>query len=149
MIAKKLLGRSASLATIAATLGMIAAPLPALAQASPSPGGGLDLPTTINMLGSGDPNVRTATAIVNGAVVTGTDVDHRLALTVDAAQSAVPETEVQRLRGQILRNLIDETLKIQAAAAQEMGVSSAEVDQRYAEFARERGQSLGVVHGCL
>ena len=94
MIAKKLFSVSASLAAI----GMVGAPLPLMAQASPAIGGGLDLPATINMLGSGDPNVRTATAVVNGSVITGTDVDHRLALTIDAAQSEVPEAEVQRLR---------------------------------------------------
>ncbi|MEP2235222.1 MAG: peptidylprolyl isomerase [Alteripontixanthobacter sp.] len=136
MIAKKLFSVSASLAAI----GMVGAPLPLMAQASPAIGGGLDLPATINMLGSGDPNVRTATAVVNGSVITGTDVDHRLALTIDAAQSEVPEAEVQRLRGQILRNLIDETLKIQAAATEEMAVTAPEVEQRYAELARERFQ---------
>lgn len=136
MIAKKLFSVSASLAVI----GMVGAPLPLMAQASPAIGGGLDLPATINMLGSGDPNVRTATAVVNGSVITGTDVDHRLALTIDAAQSEVPGAEVQRLRGQILRNLIDETLKIQAAATEEMAVTAPEVEQRYAELARERFQ---------
>jgi len=38
---------------------------------------------------------------------------------------------------QVLRNLIDETLKIQAAAAQDMAVSSAEVDQRYLGLAQQ------------
>ena len=37
----------------------------------------------------------------------------------------------------MLRNLIDETLQIQAAAAQDMEVSSEEVNQRYAILAQQ------------
>ena len=40
-----------------------------------------------------------------------------------------------RLRVQVLRNLIDETLKIQAAAAAEMEVKREEVEQTYAQLA--------------
>ena len=138
VIAKRLFSFSAGLATLA----MAASPIAAMAQetpaSGPASGGVLNLPSTINMLGRGDPNVRTATAVVNGAVITGTDVDHRLALTVDAAQSEVPEAELQRLRMQILRNLIDETLKVQAAASDELDVTAEEVNRRYAELAAER-----------
>ena len=123
-----------------AAIGVATAPVAALAQASPQGGGGLNLPDTITMRGDSDPNVRSATAVVNGSVITGTDVDHRLALTIDAAQSEVPPEEIERLRRQILRNLIDETLKVQAAAAQDMAVEQAEVNARYTEIARERFQ---------
>src|SRR3546814_695897 len=60
-----------------------------------------------------DPNVRKATAIVNGDVITDTDVAQRLNLVLAANQIKVGEDERMRLRLQVLRNLIDEKLQIQ------------------------------------
>ena len=40
----------------------------------------LNLPKDVTVFGQSDPNVRKATAIVNGRIITGTDVDQRLAL---------------------------------------------------------------------
>src|SRR3546814_4034929 len=57
-------------------------------------------------------NVRKATAIVNGRIITGTDVDQRLALIITANGGKVSDEEKERLRVQVLRNLIDETLQI-------------------------------------
>ena len=49
-----------------------------------------------------------------------------------------------RVRMQVLRNLIDETLQIQAAIAQELDISQAEVDQTYARVAAQNfGQEPG------
>ena len=84
-----------------------------------------------------DPNVRRATARVNGNIITGTDVDHRVALILSAQDADLPAEEVQRLRLQVLRNLIDETLQVQEAAAQDMAVTSEEVEAAYERFARE------------
>ncbi|MCB2067226.1 MAG: peptidylprolyl isomerase [Erythrobacter sp.] len=90
----------------------------------------------------GDPNIRRATARVNGSIITGTDVDHRVALILSAQNADIPPEEIQRLRLQVLRNLIDETLQVQEAAAQEMPVTQDEVDSSYERFAREaRGMS--------
>ena len=69
---------------------------------------------------SGLPEVKVATAIVNGFVITGTDIDQRVALVTAASDAEVPPDEMLRLRVQVLRNLIDETLKIQAAEAADM-----------------------------
>lgn len=84
-----------------------------------------------------NPNNRSATAVVNGYVITGTDISQRVALVTNASQSEVSPEELQRLSGQVLRNLIDETIKIQAAEAQEIGVSKAQVDQTYAQLAAQ------------
>ncbi|WP_346033686.1 peptidylprolyl isomerase [Erythrobacter westpacificensis] len=84
-----------------------------------------------------DPNVRRATARVNGNIITGTDVDHRVALILSAQEQEFPPEEIQRLRLQVLRNLIDETLQVQEAAAQEMEVTSEEVEAAYERFAQE------------
>jgi len=101
-----------------------------------------NLPADVTMLGETNPNVRRATARVNGTIITGTDVDHRVALILVANEQAeVSEEEKQRLRLQVLRNLIDETLQIQEAAAQEMPVSDEEVMQTYTRVARDRFQS--------
>ncbi len=98
----------------------------------------LNLPENITMLGEANPNVRRATARVNGTIITGTDVDQRVALIIAANEGQIAPEEEQRLRLQVLRNLIDETLQIQEAAAQEMRVSPEEVAQTYARVARER-----------
>ncbi len=84
-----------------------------------------------------NPNLRRATARVNGAVITGTDVDHRVALILSAQEGQLPPEEIQRLRLQVLRNLIDETLQVQEAAAQDMAVTNEEVEAAYERFAQE------------
>ena len=87
------------------------------------------------MFGKADPDRRTATAIVNGFVITGTDIDQRLALVTASSEGPIPPEEMLRLRVQVLRNLIDETLKIQAAEAAELAVKREEVEQTYAQLA--------------
>ena len=90
----------------------------------------LDIPGGGQLLAKpNDPNVRRATAVVNGEIITGTDVDHRLALIVAANNDQLPPEEVERFRAQILTNLIDESLQIQEAAANEVEVTNEEVDQ--------------------
>lgn len=92
----------------------------------------LDVPQNVTVFGKTDPNVYKATAIVNGEIITATDVDHRLALVLLANEGRVSAEERERLRLQVLRNLIDETLQIQEAKAAEVEVKPEEVDQRYA-----------------
>ncbi|WP_232367273.1 peptidylprolyl isomerase [Altererythrobacter lutimaris] len=115
---------------------MALAPVAASAQqaAEPNP---LGLPDEVNVIGENDPNTRTATAIVNGHVITGTDVDHRLALLLSSSQRQVTEAELVQLRQRVLRNLIDETLQIQSAEAQEMPVETAQIEQTYARVAAQ------------
>ncbi len=95
----------------------------------------LNLPGSITLFGKGDPNLRKATAIVNGYVITGTDIDQRLALVVLANQGRVSDEERERLRLQVLRNIIDETLQIQEAKAHDVEISAAEVQQSYERVA--------------
>jgi peptidyl-prolyl cis-trans isomerase SurA len=127
---------SAGLAAAALPFG-----LPAYAQgattAAPAADNPLGIPADFNVYGEGNPNVRSATAVVNGYVITGTDIDQRVALVTNASDAEVSEEELQRLRVQVLRNLIDETLKIQAAEAQEIGVENAQVEQTYQQLAAQ------------
>lgn len=111
-------------------------PAPAEAQAISTGDDNFKFPENFQVMGSTDPNKRRATARVNGNIVTGTDVEQRMALIIAANQGAqIPEEELQRLRLQVLRNLIDETLQIQEAAAQEMAITQAEVDAAFQRYA--------------
>jgi peptidyl-prolyl cis-trans isomerase SurA len=81
------------------------------------------------------PSVVKASAIVNGEVITQTDIDQRLALLAIANGGKIAPDEIERLRQQVLRNLIDETLQIQAAKAAEIEVTDADIDKTVARVA--------------
>jgi peptidyl-prolyl cis-trans isomerase SurA len=121
------------------SLGLAIAPIAAQAQnaGGAQVGSSLNIPENATLLGKSDPNMRRATAMVNGAVITGTDVDQRTALLVAASEGNISDEELQRVREQVLRNLIDETLKIQEATAQEIVVSRDEINRRYAQVAAQ------------
>ena len=125
------------LLSVAAAAGLAATPIVGQAQQATAQGDLLGLPSDLSMLGETDPNRRVATALVNGFVITETDVNHRVALLLAANQRPVSDEEMIRIRMQVLRNLIDETLQIQAAEAQEMELPQAEVDQRYNRVAAQ------------
>lgn len=129
----------AMLASLAA-LAMVPAAAPAQTVAVPTAENPFGLPEDITIFGKTDPNRRAATAVVNGYVITGTDIDQRVALVTASSDAPVSEDELLRLRVQVLRNLIDETLKIQAAEAAEMKVTPNEVEETYQQLA---GQNFG------
>jgi peptidyl-prolyl cis-trans isomerase SurA len=95
----------------------------------------LNLPANPTVFGSAMPSVVKASAIVNGEVITQTDIDQRLALLAIANGGKIAPDEVERLRQQVLRNLIDETLQIQAAKAAEIEVTDADIDKTVARVA--------------
>ncbi len=137
-------------AVLGAMALLLAAPLagPASAQALASltnpaqrQAAALNLPD-ITVFGTVEPNVRKANAIVNGEIVTDTDVEHRLALVLIANGGRVSPEETQVLRLQVLRNLIDEKLQIQEARQRDVVITDQEVDQAYARV-RANFQSGG------
>jgi peptidyl-prolyl cis-trans isomerase SurA len=71
---------------------------------------------------------------VNGDVITGTDIDQRVALVILANEGQVPADEMQRLRQQVLRNLVDESLQIQAAKAAEIKIEPRDIDRYYQRY---------------
>lgn len=132
-ITRKALKRAvgASSMTLAA-LALTAAPV--LAQGANAQ---LNIPENPTMFGTNDPNVRRATAIINGEIVTGTDVEQRLALIVSANGGKIDAEEKERLRMQVLRNLIDETLQIQEAKASDVPADDAQVEATYERVATQ------------
>lgn len=112
------------------------------AVAQNAPQSNLDIPTNPQFFGDSDPSVRKATAIVNNEIITGTDVDHRMALVLMANQGRqLSPEDVQRLRAQTLRNLVDESLQIQAAAAEDIKITDAEIERYYERYAASMNQT--------
>ncbi len=147
------LGLTASVMTVAAAQPAASDPAADPSQApaqAESRQGEIVIPQNITVFATNNPNLRRATAVVNGDIVTGTDVDHRLALILAANDNKLPPEEVQRLRMQVLRNLIDESLQIQAAKAAEIEVEASEVDQTYARVAQQNfGQNTKAMDAYL
>jgi len=95
----------------------------------------LNLPENPQLFGTTLPSVIKATAIVNGEVITQTDIDQRVALLAIANGGEIPADELDRLRQQVLSNLIDETLQIQAAKAEEIEIADSDIDKTVARVA--------------
>jgi len=128
--------------------------LPVLAQQTNAPIVGANEQVTV--LGRADPSVRKATAIVNGDVVTDTDVEQRLNLVLAANQGRIEAEERERLRLQVLRNLIDEKLQIQEAKENDIEITDADVEQalgrvasnfrqtpaQFSDYLKARGTSM-------
>jgi peptidyl-prolyl cis-trans isomerase SurA len=142
----------ASIAGTALALGLASA---AIAQDSEQPDAddqsqvnstqSLRLPQNPEVFGTAMPSVVKATAIVNGDVITQTDVNQRLQLLAIANGGQIPAEERQRLSEQVLRNLIDETLQIQAAKTEKIEIKQSDIDktvQRVAENAKRTPAQL-------
>ncbi|PTS77444.1 peptidylprolyl isomerase [Sphingomonas sp. HMWF008] len=95
------------------------------------PKSNLDIPDNPQVFGKVDPNVRKPTAIVNGAVITGTDVDQRVALLIAARELKLNPAELAQYKLLITRQLIDETLEIQQARTAEVKIAPDEISKTY------------------
>jgi peptidyl-prolyl cis-trans isomerase SurA len=130
--------RRASAAGMLSMLAIAGATVALAQEAGPvqqPQGSSLNLPKDITFFGKSDPNVHKATAIVNGTIITDTDIDQRLALVLAANGGKIEGQERDRLRLQVLRNLIDEALQIQEARANEITITAPEIDQTFARVA--------------
>jgi len=127
---------SARTALAAAAIALAIATGAAAQEATPVPNSAsvLDLPENPTLFGTSLPSIVKATAIVNGEVITQTDIDQRLALLAISNGGQIPSGEIERLRAQVLRNLIDETLQIQAARAAEIKITTEDVDKTVARI---------------
>ena len=111
------------------------------ATASPNTASSLHLPQNPQVFGTPLPSIVKATAIVNGMPITQTDIDQRLALLAISNNTEIPANQLEQLRQQMLRNLIDETLEIQAAKADKITVSDKEIDRAVQKIAAGANQT--------
>jgi peptidyl-prolyl cis-trans isomerase SurA len=129
---------------IAAAIGLALA-TSALAQqtdSTPNSAASLRLPENPQLFGTAMPSVVKATALVNGEVITQTDIDQRLALLAIANGGQIPAEEVAALRQQILSNLVDEVLQIQDAKQSEIEVKPADIERALQRVAEQNKQSV-------
>ena len=101
----------------------------------------LDLPENPELFGTTLPSVVKATALINGEVITQSDIDQRLALLAISNGGKVPANQMEELRQQVLRNLIDETLEIQAAKADKITVTDRDIDKTVQRIAGDNKQT--------
>ncbi len=101
----------------------------------------LKLPQNPQLFGNAMPSVVKATAIVNGDVITQTDVLQRLALLAISNGGEIPPDQMQPLSEQVLRNLIDETLEIQAAKQEKIDVKQSDIDKTVERVAQNVKQT--------
>jgi peptidyl-prolyl cis-trans isomerase SurA len=101
----------------------------------------LHLPENPQLFGTTMPSVIKATAIVNGSVITQTDVDQRLAFLSIANNQPIPADQIDALRQQVLRNLIDETLEIQAARTEKIDIKKSDIDRTVTRVAQDSKQT--------
>ncbi|MEO8547930.1 MAG: peptidylprolyl isomerase [Sphingomicrobium sp.] len=142
-------GAAAFVLAVAGTAYAQGAPNPPPPASTPSSTSALRLPENPQLFGSAMPSVIKATAIVNGEIITQTDIDQRLALLVIASGGRIPADEMDRLRQQVLRNLIDESLQIQAAAAEKITIKPADIDKPLARVAANNKQTVDQLAALL
>ncbi|WP_254605154.1 peptidylprolyl isomerase [Sphingomonas bacterium] len=137
----------AGLTALTATTGGVARPVQQTAsdQTVPDqavPPTNLDLPSNLQIFGKLDPNVRKPTAVVNDSVITGTDVDQRVALIAIANNATLTKDERDKLKLQVLRTLIDETLEIQEAKVEDVTVTTAQINDSYGRVAKNLNKTV-------
>ena len=110
--------------------------MPAGSQETPPPGFTVDDLPELRVMGEFDPTLRKAQAIVNGDVITDTDIDQRMGLVLAANGGNIAEAERPRLRLQVMRNLIDEKLQIQEAASNDIKIAETEVNRSFDRVAQ-------------
>lgn len=142
--------RCARLLMVGAALAMTSASIAQTVPDQAVPDTGLNIPTNLQIFGKRDPNIRKATAIVNEEVITGTDVDQRVALVIASNGGAkLSPDEMDGLRLRVLGSLVDETLQIQEAKAHDIKVTSDEIDQSLTRIARNLKKSVPELRAYL
>jgi peptidyl-prolyl cis-trans isomerase SurA len=101
------------------------------------PEASLEIPGGQILYKRNDPNVRRATAVVNGEVITGTDIDQRIMLLTKGDLSQVPKEQMDQLRIEILGQLIDEVLRIQAAESDKLEVPESDINDYIKQVAQQ------------
>ena len=103
--------------------------------------GGLDIPANVQLFGDQNSNVFRPTARVNDEIITGTDVEQRIALVRLANRGDIPADQLESVRAEVFSQLVDEILKIQEARANEITIEQAEIDAEFARIAAAQRQT--------
>ncbi len=82
-----------------------------------------------------------AVAIVNEDVISVFDVDRRLSLVLASTGGRPSPQEVEQLRQQVLRGLVDEKLQMQEAREHDISIESQMLDNYFANIARNFNQT--------
>ncbi len=88
-------------------------------------------------------------AVVNDSVITLHDLESRLGLVILFAGRQDTGNVRRRLRGSVLRTLVEEQLKLQEAERGGVAVSRREVDREIADFERRRNLAEGRLDALL
>ncbi len=81
-------------------------------------------------------------AIVNDAVISKYDLDQRVRLVVATSGIQPTPENIERIRGQVLRSLVDEKLQLQEAERLELEIEDEEVDESITGIAQRAGMSF-------
>jgi peptidyl-prolyl cis-trans isomerase SurA len=129
--------RQFSLATAAIAIAGLSPATGQTVKDDTVPEASLDIPGGKIFYKRNDPNVRRASAVVNGEIITGTDIDQRIALLTTGNIDQVPAEQRDQLRVEVLGQLIDESLRIQAAAVDELEIPDKEVNDFISRVAEQ------------
>lgn len=94
-------------------------------------------------------NVQRIAAIVNDEVISNYDVQQRINLIVFSAGIETTDADLVRMRAQVLRTLVDETLKIQEARRLEIEITKREVDQSIEGMAEQNNTTVEKINEML
>lgn len=88
-------------------------------------------------------------AVVNDDMISAYDLDARTGLVIFFARLEDSPDVRRRIRGSVLRSLVDERLKLQEARRSRISVSQKDIDQELADFARRQNLSRGALERIL
>ncbi|MCA3262196.1 MAG: peptidylprolyl isomerase [Telmatospirillum sp.] len=88
-------------------------------------------------------------AVVNTEIVSNFDVDSRIGLNFATVQGGASAETRERVRPQILRQLIDERIQVQEAKRLGVSISKREIDAQVARLERANGLPQGAVDQIL
>lgn len=119
----------------------------AAAQAAAAQG---NTPAPLPISAIGDPNNISVAAIVNDNVISGYDVNQRLALVLVTSGIQNPtEQMIDQLRNQVLTSLQDETLQLQEAADRDITIRAQDIEDSIQRVADDNNFTVADIGATL
>jgi peptidyl-prolyl cis-trans isomerase SurA len=95
-----------------------------------------------------EPATMRAAAIVNDTIISTYDLDQRIRLVMVTSGSQGPEV-VKRLRPQVLRQLVDETLQLQEAAKYNVKITQDDLEKNFKRIAQQNNITIDQINRML